>query len=296
MRDIVLRYILLSEYSNNILTRVLTSGIIWIVNYRIRYVDEIRVRYPTSRERVSMIWFIIFGVIGIVIATIITVSEGDGFFEWLSLSVVAIIAGALVAVLIGIGVSTIASACGAATELVRTDAVEIQALKDNSQISGRFFLGSGRVDEEMHYFYIEETSHGKHMDNVPAKYTHVIESNNERPRVEKYIERYRNVALRWLTVTFFEPLYKIYVPEGSITTEFNVDLEDSNSAAGTGDNSGTSTTEFCGGCGKPVADDNAKFCTGCGFEFIKENLCTKCGHSVEDNDEFCGSCGMKVKE
>ena len=37
---------------------------------------------------------------------------------------------------------------------IKEETKELYALQDNNEISGSFFLGSGRIDEEMYYVYI----------------------------------------------------------------------------------------------------------------------------------------------
>src|SRR5690606_26570467 len=70
-------------------------------------------------------------------------------------------------------------------ELVKT--TNISALKDNSKMSGAFFLGTGGVGEDQYYYYMEDTSKGKKMDklNVDAD-VYLNEDNGEKPRVETY--------------------------------------------------------------------------------------------------------------
>ena len=176
-----------------------------------------------------MLWFVIFGVIALIITAILVAHNEHGFSVWLLYSFPALWASLAIALLVGGVVSEVALGCGAKTEYILTDVSEIHTLNDNSQLSGRYYLGSSSINEEMRYFYIESTPRGKHMDDVSAEHAHVIPSDKEDPRIEKYSERFSNAALRLFTTPFFDPLVKIYIPEGSITTEFDVELEHSNS-------------------------------------------------------------------
>ena len=103
----------------------------------------------------------------------------------------------------------------------------------NGQVGGRFFLGIGGVHGsveggEEYYYYYKESGEGIQMDKVKADVATIIENNSEQPRVEKSrYEPYENKP--HLTTAPIcptdDPPVKIYVPEGSIATEFNLDLE-----------------------------------------------------------------------
>lgn len=102
---------------------------------------------------------------------------------------------------------------------------EIVALNDNSGASGQFFLGSGNADHSMKYYFIEATNKGGHMDSVDASKTFIIESNKENPRIEYYRPKWESVVLRWFAHPLNKTRYKIYIPENSMTSNFNIDLE-----------------------------------------------------------------------
>ena len=100
---------------------------------------------------------------------------------------------------------------------------EIQALKDNNSIEGRFYLGNGHIGEEQYYYYIVNTEKGYKTEKVKSNNAYVV--YNDKP----YVEKYEAVSFKhWYTYIYAIPAtsyYVLYVPEGTITNEFNIDLE-----------------------------------------------------------------------
>ncbi|RKJ69380.1 hypothetical protein D7X33_23815, partial [Butyricicoccus sp. 1XD8-22] len=112
-------------------------------------------------------------------------------------------------------------------ELYKSDSIHIEALKDNSNINGRSsFLGAGYINEEQYYFYIKVTDKGKKMSKVSVDRAYLNEGNYN-PHIEVYGEKYKSDFAKWLFGAIKDSTveYIIYVPENTITTEFNVDME-----------------------------------------------------------------------
>ncbi len=127
------------------------------------------------------------------------------------------------------------------------------ALSDNNITNGNFFLGSGSINNSTYYFYYSETEHGlklkklnADLDKTYIKYC----SENDKPRIETENERiiYEYVLKEkpnfWSFDVFSyghylkyeigdvveenefnEIRHIIYVPEGSIKTDFSIDME-----------------------------------------------------------------------
>lgn len=178
-----------------------------------------------------MIWFILAGIAAIsyIVYYIVRDVKKYGWHcfeleEILALFFGTIIMAALAACILMLSSSMVCSLF-AEIEYTVAETKEITALNDNSTASGYFFLGSGQVDEEMKYFFVEETEKGKHVDSVSAKNAYVIESNSETPRIELLRPDFKNKGLWWIAFPMQDPEYRIYIPEDSITTDFNVDLE-----------------------------------------------------------------------
>lgn len=129
---------------------------------------------------------------------------------------------------------------------------KIIALKDNNRTEGQFFLGCGSINNSNYYCYYTETNDGNieynqisTNDNVKLRYC----SNKEQPKVDIYNEVAQTILIKkpnFLTSSLFSYIeyYKytvgdvvdtsissrhqqtiIYIPEGSIQQEYNIDLE-----------------------------------------------------------------------
>ena len=100
---------------------------------------------------------------------------------------------------------------------------KIVTLNDNNLINKRGASRYSRlsyINEELYYQYMEELKNGGYqVDKVEASITTVY-YDNDNPRVDWYKRR-----KKWLFFENSEPFYKMYVPEGSIIEEFNIDLQ-----------------------------------------------------------------------
>lgn len=137
------------------------------------------------------------------------------------------LAGAFVGCLLGCGVLGVGSAIVTlnTSEWNETMVEEtpLVALKDNFNNEGTAFLFSSVVDETLKYHYIYEIP-GKGMTTgeVDADDAY-IQYGEGNPCIQKWKTSHPNETLDWL----FIPGYHfciIIVPEGSVTTEYNVDL------------------------------------------------------------------------
>jgi hypothetical protein len=112
------------------------------------------------------------------------------------------------------------------SELQKVETTTISALKDNAKTKGSFFLGSGYINSNQYYFYIEETNKGKKMSKVSVDNAYVKE-NSTRSYIERYEYQYTSKFAIWMYGK--EPWgaeeYIFHVPKGTVTTEFNIDME-----------------------------------------------------------------------
>lgn len=100
------------------------------------------------------------------------------------------------------------------------DDQNLKAISVSSNINGSFFLGSGSVDEESVYYYYAAQDGGFVLQNVPTDDALVIEDSSN-PRIESYTSVSKN------SLWYFgqgDRSYKIYIPAGSITNQFNMNL------------------------------------------------------------------------
>lgn len=98
----------------------------------------------------------------------------------------------------------------------------IYALRDNVGQSGQFFLGCGSVDSELKYFYVVDTSNGKHVASVPAARTYIAESNV--PTITTISYDWANKSLNWIAFCMKDDDYIFSVPPGTILNDYEIDL------------------------------------------------------------------------
>lgn len=100
----------------------------------------------------------------------------------------------------------------------------IVALKDDKIMQGDFFLGCGSVDGDLQYYYAEDSSKGYKVKHVGVDNTYLL-FDDDKPRIERYEAAAFNKKRHYLYAMPNGYYYKIYIPHGSITNEFKVDLE-----------------------------------------------------------------------
>jgi len=111
----------------------------------------------------------------------------------------------------------------AQSEYIFKDRYKLYALKDNVGVQGNFFLGSGRIDSDLKYYYLTDFEDGKKIDSLDVD--EVILKQDDNPHIEVYEAQYKNEFIRFNFINFSSDKYKIYIPEGSIKYDFNVDLQ-----------------------------------------------------------------------
>ena len=96
---------------------------------------------------------------------------------------------------------------------------KIAALNDNNLMYGRFYLRSGYIDEDLYYQYIIKSGSGFNTSRVKASDA-TLYYDTDNYRVEWY-----KAEKGWLYFREVKSYAKIYVPQGSITENYAVDLE-----------------------------------------------------------------------
>lgn len=167
-----------------------------------------------------MIWIIIGILVGITIAIIDIIKEGYEFTRPTQIITLCI----LISMLPLVTCSSICSLC-CENDYVKVNEIEISALKDNNNMSGNFFIGIGYIDEEMNYYYVENTEKGKIVKKIDANNVYIVEDNEEQPRIEEYKAQFKNEKWLLIAANCNNSYKKIYIPENSITNEYNIDLE-----------------------------------------------------------------------
>lgn len=96
----------------------------------------------------------------------------------------------------------------------------ITALVDSNQTSGRMYLMSGYVREELYYQYMTKTADGGHKYRKIIASDATIYSARSNYRVEQYRQR-----KTWLFIYDERTVYKVFIPDGSIISNYNIDLQ-----------------------------------------------------------------------
>lgn len=143
-----------------------------------------------------------------------------------------VIAGLISVLLCGMIIPAIAEANGAAHIIEQTDVKPLYALKDNSNISGSFFLGTGSIDEDDYYYYItREEGKGYSVNKMSTggftylEYLSAEDCEYDEPCLVYYYDEWESRTLRFFAWSPFN-WHTFYIPEGSIIENYyEVDLE-----------------------------------------------------------------------
>lgn len=122
-----------------------------------------------------------------------------------------------------------AAASGIATDFAEVDYkvisdTKIIALKDNQNVSGGFYILGGYVDEDLYYYYAEETEFGYKTEKIDASDAYIKYTDDE-AHIEKLRGEFANDIAYLFGIPMCDHRYIIYCPEGTVINEFNVDLE-----------------------------------------------------------------------
>lgn len=166
---------------------------------------------------------LLLGILAAIVATILLgmTAGADDFVEWLLSGVLGLFIGAG-AIAIGI-----IPAFAASTTPANPIEVGIYAIKDNSEVQGQFSLGYGSVDEEQYYYYVTESKDGfKKIAKAEVDNSALKEESIENPYVVVYENRFDSSFMRFMYGDYNgSKTYEFHVPNNTITTNYNVDLE-----------------------------------------------------------------------
>ena len=171
-----------------------------------------------------MIWLIIGFIVAIAIIIFGCVSD-----EWYTIgdkigaSILVLLASFVCSIAVLVLASAIVSSVAEIEYNVVSD-TKIIALKDNQNISGSFYIMGGYVDEDLYYYYATETEFGYKTEKIKADNTYIKYTDGE-AHIEKYNAEFANDAMEFWGGCTCDDRYIIYCPEGTVTNEFDVDLE-----------------------------------------------------------------------
>ena len=96
----------------------------------------------------------------------------------------------------------------------------IVSLNDNNLISGSFYLRSGHIDENLYYQYMVKMNNGGYVSNKVNSKNTIIYYSDDNFRVEWWT---RSKKYLWFKVK--DKINKVYIPEGSISDMYSIDLK-----------------------------------------------------------------------
>ena len=109
----------------------------------------------------------------------------------------------------------------------KVDESSIIALNDSTGVSGQFFLGSGTVDSEQVYNYAYKDGDEIKVDTKKCNVSS-IKYTNDNYKVETYRGKLNSTVYNVLFFGLLKPekeKYIFYVPKGSVSENYNVDLK-----------------------------------------------------------------------
>ena len=107
-----------------------------------------------------------------------------------------------------------------------TSVENISSLKDNIAIEGRGgFLRGTTIENELYYYYLVETENGYTFKKIEANDTYIkYSTDNFRIETKSYLA-FDNPVLYWFAIPVKDSETIIYIPEGSIVYDYEIDLE-----------------------------------------------------------------------
>ena len=149
-----------------------------------------------------------------------SISEREWFGIFVGIVVTVLVFGLMVLIVGGI------SEClpESMMNIEQTGIQEIIALKDGKGLVGSFYLYSGYVKDDLYYYYACETDRGYKVEKVNASKCYIIYTD-ENPRIETYVAESFTNWVSWIYAIPLHRHYILYVPDGTITNEYSINLE-----------------------------------------------------------------------
>lgn len=170
------------------------------------------------------LWVVIVGL-----AVLMVMIDDSYYSDWSDVFAAGFYAGILIT-MVGFVVSLvvtdtqITNASPNQLDVVDEHVTKLRALETGDDVQGSFFLGSGYIDEEPVYTYIEETEDGGFkLSDIDTDSVTVYETNDRKPSIVEQFVRMKDTT--WAPHTQRTGV-KIYVPVGSVEEpEFRIDTD-----------------------------------------------------------------------
>ena len=158
-------------------------------------------------------------IVPIIIAIIIAIKDRDSEFV-----LVGIFGGFLLG-LIGILIAFVGGFFVETDKVYNTEITNLCALGDFNGMQGSYFLGCGNSKSKMYYCYLtEDEDHAKTTHTLDASNVKIYDNEKETPRIVTEYKTSSNPFAVFFLLPFSEST-TVYVPEGTIKYDYNVDLE-----------------------------------------------------------------------
>ena len=167
----------------------------------------------------------IYLIITIIIAIILLIQAwmDEGFLFGFGVFFLSSFIGVLISILLSfiVGLFFLSHNVGEITSVKN-----ISSLKDNVSIEGRGgFLRGTTIENQLYYYYMVETENGYTFEKIDANNTYIKYSdNNFRIETKSYLT-FDNPVLYWFALPVKNSETIIYIPEGSIVYDYEIDLE-----------------------------------------------------------------------
>ena len=179
-----------------------------------------------------MLWVVVCGIIVGLFGAFICWVDDKKLSETIGVLLIAIVVFSA----IGLFASSLDAELSISPEYVLAEQKELVAMQDVFGTKGFFFLGTGYIGIETYYVcYYKMPGGGTKLGKVPTDKAVIFEEERSNGLLEKYIARYQykgKLSWSWLDHPFdidrtlkHEVKYKIYIPEGSISNTFELDLQ-----------------------------------------------------------------------
>lgn len=97
---------------------------------------------------------------------------------------------------------------------------QIVSLNDNNMVHGRIYVRRGYINEDLYYQYMVKLNNGGFKANKVRSSGTTLYYDNDNCRVEWY-----KMHKKYLYLSEEKTCWKIYVPEGSISDDYAIDLQ-----------------------------------------------------------------------
>jgi hypothetical protein len=171
-----------------------------------------------------MIYWILF--VGIALAGIyigiktVHTTVNPNWLEYVGLSIVGAFVGALVGFVVVVVLTAFVSSVLPSEEYIDSTEKLVPIVVEGGK---PYYLGAGNNDDNAKYAYAINDISGRVISVWDADVVEIVPIEGEEPRVEVVRHHFKNDILQFLLPPFQDPYHKVYIPEDSIKTAFNIE-------------------------------------------------------------------------